>query len=103
MQTTALPLPGEWIVEELGCLYREQPALLDPVLQAVWDDKDMRWSLVVHAYQQRRISLGKAAELLGVHELELRERFVELGIPLRLGAADLDEARAEVEAARRLL
>jgi predicted HTH domain antitoxin len=55
---------------------------------------------VVGAYEDRQINLGKAAELLGVTELELRQRFIELGIPLRVGPADLAEARAEVEAVR---
>lgn len=36
-----------------------------------------------------------------MHALELRERFLQLGIPLRLGSADLAEAKAEVESARR--
>jgi hypothetical protein len=45
--------------------------------------------------------LSKAAELLGVHMLELRERFLDLGIPLRIGPVDQAEAKAEVEAARR--
>lgn len=45
---------------------------------------------------KRRRNLGKAAELLGLHELELWERFLELGIPLRVGSADLAEARAEI-------
>jgi len=51
--------------------------------------------LVLDAYLGRQINLGKAAELLGLHELELRERFLELSIPLRLGPADLAEARSE--------
>ena len=55
---------------------------------------------MVKAYQARTINLGKAAEFLGLHELELKDRFLELGIPLRLGAADLAEAKAEVEAIR---
>jgi predicted HTH domain antitoxin len=100
MQTLALPFPSEWLIDELPSLYREQPTLLDSVLHNLWANRDVRWSLVVRAYRQRRINLGKAAELLGMHELELRERFVELGIPLRVGAADLAEARAEVEAVR---
>jgi predicted HTH domain antitoxin len=57
-------------------------------------------ALPIGAYQDGQISLGKAAELLNLHELELRRRFVELGIPLRVGPADLAEARAEVEAVR---
>jgi hypothetical protein len=35
---------------------------------------------------------------LNLPEIELRQRFIELGIPLRVGPADLAEARAEVEA-----
>jgi hypothetical protein len=38
--------------------------------------------------------------LLGLAEIELRQRFIELGVPLRVGPADLAEARAEVEAVR---
>jgi predicted HTH domain antitoxin len=52
--------------------------------------------LVVAAYRSRQINLGKAAELLGVAELELCDRFVELGMPLRVVPADLTEARAEL-------
>ena len=64
------------------------------------ESEELRWSLAVRAYQERRINLGKAAEFLGLHELELRKRFLELGIPLRLGPADLAEAKAEVDALR---
>jgi predicted HTH domain antitoxin len=53
----------------------------------------------LQAYLAGDISLGKAAELLGLSRFELQERFVRLGVPLRLGPATLEEARAEVEAA----
>jgi len=33
-----------------------------------------------------------------MHELELRNRFVALGIPLRIGPADKFEAHAEIQA-----
>jgi len=56
--------------------------------------------LFVSAYLDQEISLGKAAELLGTHYLELRERFMKLGIPVRIGPADLAEAQAEVDALR---
>jgi predicted HTH domain antitoxin len=96
-----LSLPDEWLVEELPRLYRERPDLVHPLLHRLLSEsEELHWSLVVRAYQERRINLGKAAELLGLHELELRDRFLELGIPLRLGPADLAEARAEVEAVR---
>ncbi len=43
-------------------------------------------------------SWRQLAEMLDVHELELRDRFMALGIPLRLGSADKVEARAEIQA-----
>lgn len=96
-----LPFSDEWLVDELPKLYRERPDLVQPLLhRLLTESEELHWSLVVRAYQERRINLGKAAELLGLHELELRDRFLELGIPLRLGPTDLAEARAEVEAVR---
>lgn len=53
----------------------------------------------LHAYLGDEISLGKAADLLGLSRFELQERFLRLGVPLRLGPSRLEEARAEVEAA----
>ncbi|MBC8450222.1 MAG: UPF0175 family protein [Chloroflexi bacterium] len=101
MAVRTVSFPDEWLIEELPRLYRERPDLVHPLLHSLLaESEDLRWSLVVRAYQERRINLGKAAELLGLHELELRERFLELGIPLRLGPADIAEARAEVEAVR---
>ena len=101
MAVETLTFPDDWLIEELPWLYRERPDLAHSLLRSLLDEnEELRWSLVVRAYQERRINLGKAAEFLGLHELELRERFLELGIPLRLGAADLVEARAEVEAMR---
>jgi predicted HTH domain antitoxin len=91
----------EWEVEQLLKLRERQPELIDPALRRlVQENEEIRWSVVVGAYSDRQINLGKAAELLGVTELELRERFIALGIPLRIGSADLAEARAEVEAIR---
>jgi len=61
------------------------------------DDSDVR---ALRAYLSAEISLGKAAELLGLHRLELQERLHQLGVPLHLGPATLEEAWAEIEAAR---
>jgi hypothetical protein len=60
--------------------------------------QELRWSVVLSAYQEGQLNLGKAAELLDVHELELRERFIQLGLLLRIGPATLAEAQAEVGA-----
>lgn len=60
------------------------------------DDPDVK---ALAAYLADEISLGKTAELLNLSWFELRDCFFRLGIPLRLGPATLDEARAEVTAA----
>jgi predicted HTH domain antitoxin len=73
--------------------------MVDNALQTLIESNpDLAWSLVVSAYLDEEINLGKAAEMLDLHELELRDRFIALGIPLRIGPVDKAEARAEVQA-----
>ena len=91
----------EWEIKQLFKLKERQPELMEQAIHClVQENEDIRWSVVIGAYQDEQINLGKAAELLGLPEIELRERFIELGIPLRIGPANLAEARAEVEAVR---
>lgn len=66
------------------------------------DEAQQPTSRVIAAYLSDAISLAKAAEELGISRFDLMERFERLGIALRLGPASLQEAQAEVEAARRL-
>ena len=92
--------PG-WEIDQLLKLRERQPDLLGPAIQRlVEENAEIRWSVIVGAYQDGQINLGKAAELLDQTEMELRVRFIELGIPLRVGPVDLAEARAEIEAVR---
>ena len=64
------------------------------------EDEGLRWSLVVSAYLDEEISLAYTAALLGLHPLELRQRFIEKGVPLHLGPVDEADAQAEVDALR---
>jgi len=90
-----------WELEQLNQLYQHRPDLVNAALRRLMtEDAELRWALVVTAYLNQEINLGKAAELLAMHELELRAKFIELGIPLRVGPADRTQAQAEVEAAR---
>ncbi|MGC9522634.1 MAG: UPF0175 family protein [Anaerolineae bacterium] len=98
---TSADVIQDWQIEQLLKLRERQPELMaQAVRRLVEDNEDVRWSVVVGAYQDEQINLGKAAELLGLSEIELRQRFIELGIPLRVGPADYAEAQAEVEAVR---
>ncbi|MFN8488635.1 MAG: UPF0175 family protein [Caldilineaceae bacterium] len=93
--------PPVWALNQVIALFERRPDLVTAALNRVLaEDADLRWSLVVDLYLDQQINLSKAAELLDMHPLTLRERFLELGIPLRLGPADLAEAKAEVEAIR---
>ena len=90
-----------WEFEQLARLSRQQPELVNRAMRRLLDeDADLRWAVVVSAYLDHEINLGRAAELLDLHELELRERFIKLGIPLRIGPADVAEAQAEADAIR---
>jgi len=61
------------------------------------EDSDAK---VLQAYLADEINLGKAADLLNLSRFELQARFLRLGVPLRIGPATLEEAWAEIEAAR---
>ena len=100
MEAKASVLQG-WEIDQIFKLWERHPDLLGPLVQRlVQENKDIHWSVVVGGYEDKQINPGKAAELLGLTELELRDRFIELGVPLRVGSTDLAEARAEVEAVR---
>ena len=93
------PSAGSWELEQLNQLFQYRPDLVRAALRRLMsEDVELRWGLVVTAYLNQQINLGKAAELLNMHELALRDRFIELGIPLRIGPADLAEAKAEIAA-----
>ena len=97
MTTTASVFPGAF--QQLLKLYRHRPELVDDAIsRLLQEDQDLRWSMIIGAYRDGDINLGKAAELLGLHELTLRRRLIELGIPVRIGASDQAEARAEANA-----
>lgn len=90
-----------WPLRQLIKLEHAQPALVQRALQRLLaEDAALRWSLVVSAYLDEEVSLARAASLLGLHPLELREQFQIKGISLLLGPVDEADAQAEIEALR---
>ena len=94
---------------------QEQVVLLDPLdfrlLQGVasWvsrfspaNGQTPPESRVMHAYLSEEVSLGKAAEMLGISRFDLQARFVRLEIPLRQGPVDEADARDEIAVAEEL-
>lgn len=95
------------VIESYG---EEQVVLLDPLdyrllqgLAALGSGQEGRETEVenlLRRYLENEISLAKMAGALGLSRFELMERFERLGVPLRPGSANLQEAREEVAAAR---
>jgi predicted HTH domain antitoxin len=51
--------------------------------------------MVVRAYSAGEVSLGKAAELLGVSHEEMKEILVESGAEIHLGPRTVEELRQD--------
>ena len=66
------------------------------LLELLKNDKELLRSIVIGAYIDGEISLGKAAELLGKTRDELIEEFKKLGIPIR--KLSKEDVIAEVKA-----
>lgn len=98
----AISLPNEnWQLRQLVKLERSQPAMIRRALdRLIEEDEALRWSVVVSAYLDEEISLARAASIMGMHPLELREQFIAKGIPLLLGPEDIADAQAEIDAIR---
>ncbi|HYU34372.1 MAG TPA: type II toxin-antitoxin system prevent-host-death family antitoxin [Thermoanaerobaculia bacterium] len=56
---------------------------------------------ILRDYLDDEISLGKAAEELGLSRFDLAERFHRLEIPLPFGPTSLEDARSEIAAMRK--
>ena len=92
-------LVQDWTLDQLIKVRQYQPTLVDQAIEILLtQQEELRWFVVIGAYLDERINLGKAAELLGLHRLELQQQFIQQGVPLRLGPTNIEEAKAEVDA-----
>lgn len=88
-------------MRQLVKLEQSQPTLVHEALEKLLaQDEALRWSLVISAYLDEEISLARAASLLNLHPLELREQLIAKGVPLLLGPKDEADAQAEIDAIR---
>ncbi len=90
--------PAHWLLDEIAKQWEIQPERVSQaLLRALETDPELRWAIVVGAYLDEQISLAKAAELLGVDRWTLQAEFQQRGIPLRQGAASIEELHAEIQ------
>ena len=65
-------------------------------IEAAGADPQDAWDLVIAAYLDGDISLGRAALLLGLARFDLLARFNRLGLPAQLGTLSLQEGCGRV-------
>lgn len=88
-----------WQLEQLSKLHDTDPGSVELAIDELFDEKpDLREKAVIGAYLDDQINLGKAAELLGLHPLELREQLLDRGVPVKIGIESSDRGRAEARA-----
>jgi predicted HTH domain antitoxin len=84
-------------------VYPDVDTAVQEALRILWQERpDVRIEVAVHRYRTEKLSVAKAAALAGVSYDRMKEILVRRGVPLRLGPETLDEARAELEALRRM-
>ena len=79
----------------------EAPIGLDDArVEEAWNQQGPQaaWDLVIHAYLDGDITLGRAAQLLGLNRFDLQARFQRLGLPLHTGPGDEAEVLADLQA-----
>ncbi|MBU4374093.1 MAG: UPF0175 family protein [Euryarchaeota archaeon] len=88
-----------WVIEELQKISEIKPETIGNILEDIKNrSPEIFKSLVISAYVDGKISIGKAAEMLDVTRIELQKEFKNKGIPLRV--VSKEDVIAEVEAIR---
>ncbi|MBS7251474.1 MAG: UPF0175 family protein [Candidatus Freyarchaeota archaeon] len=88
-----------WVLDELRKIGEIQPETIDKLLAEIRKNSpNVYRSIIIGAYVDGRISLSRAAELLGVTRIELQRELRQKGVPIR--APSKEDIMAEAEAAK---
>ena len=92
-------IKNEWEINQLvkAGLYSNSDAVLRSALNALFVlHPEQKLRMVIAAYQSSDISLGKAAELMGVSSAEMKEILQRAGVSIPVGPETVDELKKEV-------
>jgi predicted HTH domain antitoxin len=82
---------------EAGLYEDETQAVQAAVSHLLQDRPDLRFTIAVHRYRiDEELTLAQAAAIAGVSLERMKELLEQRGVPLRLGPASVQEARAEL-------
>jgi predicted HTH domain antitoxin len=90
----------DWEISQLvkAKIYPDADAVMRSAIQALFLLRpEQKLRMVISAYTRGEISLGKAAELMGVCNEEMKEIFRQMGVKLHLGPRTIEELRKEIE------
>jgi predicted HTH domain antitoxin len=83
-----------WEIDQLvkTRLFPDEEAVLRSALRALFQSQpEIKQQMVIRAYTAGEISLGKAAEILGVSHEETKEILAESGAEIHLGPQSVEE------------
>jgi predicted HTH domain antitoxin len=84
----------DWEIEQLvkARLFPDQQAVVRSAMRALFQiQPGVRQQMIVSAYTAGDVSLGKAAELMGVSHAEMKDILVESGVEVHLGPRTVEE------------
>lgn len=84
----------DWEIEQLvkAQLFPDERAVLRSAMRALFQAKpEIRQQMVIRAYTAGEISLGKAAEVMGISHEEMKDILVESGAEIHLGPRTVEE------------
>jgi predicted HTH domain antitoxin len=84
----------QWEIDQLikTKLFADEQAVLRSALQALFQvQPHLKQQMVIRTYAAGEISLGKAAELLGISHEEMKDILIENSTEIHLGPRTVDE------------
>ncbi len=96
-----MTIKTEWQVSQLikAGVYSNTDAVLNSALTALFVlHPDQKLRMLIAAYSSGEISLGKAAEWMGISTEEMRDLMRQAGIKIHLGPETADELKKEITA-----
>jgi predicted HTH domain antitoxin len=82
-------------------LFPDEQAVLRSAMRSLFEAKpELKRKMVVTAYTNGEISLGKAAQIMGVSQEEMKDIIRETGGQIHLGPLTIDELKQDVANAR---
>jgi len=90
----------EWEITQLvrTRLFPDEDAVLRSALRALFQAQpEVRSQMLIRAYTAGEISIGRAAEMMGVSQEEMKEILTESGAEIHLGPHTVDEVLRDAE------